>query len=185
MSRIPSMPPMGTGRRIQIAHLETIKEDIRNEIKKRIEQRDKYSYQLTLSLGAILSIAFSKYGEVIIVAPLVSIYFTTLILYSYRIHSILAQYLRKEIEPLLADLCGTPPDIEWETYYEAQKLKPGIREAFFKATLWPVYVMSLIFLCTTDSVLKMRPMAIALGVAMLISLVAIIVITQHFRKVKG
>jgi len=132
-----------------IAHLETIRQDVRDEIKRRIEQRDKYSIQLSIALGAIVAVAFSTTGlrMVLIAAPLVSIYFTVLILYSYRIHSVLAGYLRERIEPELAQRCGTPLDIELETYYYNQtKEMPGIRQGFFVVALWVTSVLSLVYL---------------------------------------
>lgn len=135
-----------------IAHLETIRQDIRDETKRRIEQRDKYSIQLTIALGALVAVSFSTTGlrMVLIAAPLVSIYFTVLILYSYQVHRILAKYLRCKIEPELARLCGTPPEKEWETYYKSQDV-PGIRRRFFLVALWVVSALSLIYLWMTDS----------------------------------
>lgn len=132
-----------------IAHLEVIRQDIRDEIKRRIEQRDKFSIQLTFSLGAIVAVSFSTtgFGKVLIAAPLVSIYFTMLIIYSYRLHDLLAAYLREEIEPKLARLCGTSLEIEWETYYKDKKHeKPGMRRAFFLFALWVVCIGSLVYL---------------------------------------
>jgi len=130
-----------------ITHFETLRQDIRDEIKRRIEQRDKYSIQMTIALSALIAVSFSATGlrMVLIAAPLVSIYFTVLILYSYRVHDILAKYLREEIEPELARLCGTPPNKEWETYYKTQNV-PGIRRQFFLFALWAVYALSLLYL---------------------------------------
>lgn len=122
-----------------IVHLEALRDDARSEIKQRIGQRDKYSVQMTLALGAIVGIGFASPSEsivsVLIAAPLVSIYFTTLILYSYRIHRLLARYLRESLEPELARVCGTSIDLEWETFY-AEHSVPGIRRTFFLAALW-------------------------------------------------
>jgi hypothetical protein len=84
---------------------------------------------------------------VLIEAPLVSIYFTVLILYSYRVHDVLARYLRDEIEPTLAYLCGTQPEKELETYYSHKtKEEPGIRRRFFLVALWGVCILSLTYL---------------------------------------
>lgn len=130
-----------------LAHFETLRQDIRDETKRRIEQRDKYSIQLSIALGALVAVSFSwtNLRMVLIAAPLVSIYFTVLILYSYRVHDVLAKYLRKEIEPELARLCGTPPEKEWETYYKTQEVV-GIRRWFFLVALWVVCALSLIYL---------------------------------------
>lgn len=130
-----------------LKHLEAIKQDIRDEVKKRIEQRDRYSVQLTIALGALVAIAFGPtgFGKALVAAPLVSIYFTVLILYSYRIHRILARYLRENIEPELARLCGISPEMEWENYYAAHAV-PGIRQIFFICALWIVCLASLLYL---------------------------------------
>ncbi|SRR6266849_1862440 len=135
-----------------ISHLEALRMDSRNEIKDRIKQRDNYSIQLTIALGAIVAVSFSPNGFVraLMAAPLVSIYFTVLILYSYRVHRLLAQYLREEIEPELARLCGTLPAKGWETYYSGHTI-PGIRRVFFMGALWVICFVSLSYLWLTQN----------------------------------
>jgi len=134
------------------AHLETLRADVRDEIKRRIEQRDKFSIQLTISLGAILAVAFSKpdLSRVLVAAPLVSIYFTVLILYSYRIHKVLTRYLREKLEPELASVIGSSTDFELETYYSKHAVA-GIRKTFFLAALWVVTLSSLAYLFASES----------------------------------
>ena len=90
-----------------------------------------------------MAVAFGATGfdKVLIAAPLISIYFTVLIFYSYRVHNVLALYLRDELEPALADRCGTPPDLEWERFYRGQAV-PGIRETFFLVALWVVFLLT-------------------------------------------
>jgi len=133
-----------------IAHLEAIRIDIRDEIKRRIEQRDKYSIQLTIALAALVAISLSTgFGKALLAAPLVSIYFTVLILYSYRVHSILARYLCEEIEPELSLRCETPSEKEWETWYQKQEV-PGIRRSFFLRALWVVTSISLFYLWVAE-----------------------------------
>lgn len=52
---------------------------------------------------AFSGVAFDRgVDKVLIAAPLVSIYFTTLVLYSYRIHRILSRYWRDVIADKLA-----------------------------------------------------------------------------------
>jgi hypothetical protein len=132
----------------KLSHLEAIRDDVRDEVKRRIQQRDQYSMQLTVALGAIAVGAFSASGtpRLFILAPLVAIYFTALILYSYRIHDSLASYLRTEIEPLFEDLTGLSKTVEWETWYQASGRVPGVRRWFFVAEMWTVTVVSLAFL---------------------------------------
>ena len=136
-----------------IAHFETLRQDVRDEIKRRIEQRDKYSIQMTMALGALVAVSFSMTGlrMVLIAVPLVSLYFTVLILYSYRIHRLLAQYLRDEVEPELARGYGIDRDKEWENYYKKHEV-PGIRRWFFLLTLWAVTLMSLVYLWLQENV---------------------------------
>lgn len=164
-----------------IAHLEAIRQDIRDEIKRRIQQRDRYSIQLTIALGAIVAVSFStpNFGKVLIAAPLVSIYFTMLILYSYRVHRISAEYLRCKIEPELARLCETSPDIEWETHYNTLAV-PGIRELFFKWALWLVTVLSLTYLWTVES--KNCGFIIVLGLTTAAYIGTALWITLVFRR---
>lgn len=148
-----------------VEHLEALREDMRSEIKQRIKQRDDYSVQLTITLAAILSIAATATGSstdsatketitrfahrVLVAAPLVSIYFTVLILYSYRIHKILATYLRAEIEPELASLCSIPATKEWESYYIKHAV-PGIRRSFFIGSLWTVCIFSPLYVAFVE-----------------------------------
>lgn len=138
-----------------INHLEALRQEVRDEIKLRIEQRDKYSIQLTVALSALLALSVTNttnqvtvFGftyRILLAAPLVSIYFTTLILYSYRIHKLMAKYLREEIEPELSQLCGTVIKKEWEHYYQNHAV-PGIRKSFFLGTLWLVCIGSSVFI---------------------------------------
>lgn len=168
----------------EINHLESIREDIRDEIKKRIEQRNRYSIQLTIALGALTAIAFSKSDRamVLIAAPLVSIYFTMLILYSYRIHKICAQYMRDKLEPELARLCTSDPELEWETYYSRQRVKPGIRKKFFIFTLWAITILTWIYLYVqhTDKLASQN----VVGILSLLYIIAVYTITRIFYKRK-
>jgi len=163
-----------------IAHLETLRADIRDEIKRRIEQRDKFSIQLTIALSVIVGVAFSQqgFGRALIAAPLVSIYFTVLILYSYEVHRVLARYLREEIEPALSSLCDTSPDLEWEGYYARHEV-PGIRKQFFISALWAVLLVSLAYLFARES--SDKGFLIVLTVVGSIYLVACVVVSWTFR----
>jgi len=172
--------PLSVAEDKAIEHLERIRQDIRDEIKRRIEQRDKYSIQLTIALGAIIAISLPPDGfkGALIAAPLVSIYFTMLILYSYRIHRILSSYLRNEIEPELARLCGVSPQKEWEIYYES-KAVPGLRKNFFMLALWVVCVLSLTYLWFTQ---RDQFGCVVLAVATVIYSAATIAITVAFWR---
>lgn len=78
-----------------------------------------------------------------------AIIFTVLILYSYRIHAVLAGYLFEHVEPELQRLSGTSVP-GWETYYLwNRKQVPGIRRWFFVVSLWVVTGVSLAFVYPT------------------------------------
>lgn len=163
-----------------LSHLETLRADVRDEIKRRIEQRDKYSIQLTVSLAAILAVAFSKpdLARVLVAAPLLSIYFTVLILYSYRIHHVLVRYLRDVLEPELSAAAGCSVEFEIETYY-AHHAVPGIRRTFFIAALWVVSTTPMVFLFVYEASGSFR---YVLGVLATLYLIACAAITWGFRK---
>jgi len=134
-------------KKLKISHLENICHDIRDEIKKRIKQRDNYSIQQIISLGVIAGVAFSKseFIYVLLIAPPISIYFTMLIIYSYRLHDILTEYLREKIEKPLALLCDTPVENEFEIHYK-KLTRPGIRRDFFVCLMWVVVISPLAYL---------------------------------------
>ena len=128
-------------RKIQIAHLEAIREDLRGEIKQRIVQRDTYIIQVSLGLAAVVGFASAQNKPgLVILAPLVSLYYTYLIAYSYRVHEAQTKYLREVLEPSLRSLCATAND-EWETWYQA-KMAPGRRRNFLVWGFWAVCVLS-------------------------------------------
>ena len=124
-------------------HLEKIRDDTRDEIKKRIRQRDIYSIQLTIALATILGISHYN-SDVIILVPLVSIYFTVLILYSYVIHNHLTTYLRTKIEPKFSNLLSLPVNIEIETYMKNEH-KTGVRKYFFIIVLVTITIIVALF----------------------------------------
>jgi hypothetical protein len=183
------------GSSVRFVHLLSLRDDIRGEIKTRIQQRDSYSIQLIVALGVIFVVAFAQHGldKVLIAAPLVSIYFTMLILYSYRIHDVLARYLRLEIEPRLADLVINDSerdssrglrwrhDLEWESWYISHgRLRPGLRRSFFYwislattiatlAYLWALYFNEATF----------RVVLIAMSAGYFVSLLTLTLVFRH------
>jgi hypothetical protein len=174
-----------TDRQAAIEHLEALRLDLRGEIKTRIEQRDKYSIQLTVALAAIVALSASSGSStlnlqrVLIAAPLVSIYFTTLILYSYRIHRVIAGFLRTQVEPNLAQLCGTPPEQEWETYYQRHTV-PGIRQTFFIAALWIICLATPVILFFVER--EQGEFILPLAIISIVYLAAAGLITKAFWK---
>lgn len=148
-----------------LKHFQNLRQDIREEMKYRIQQRDTYSIQMTLALGTLVGVAATSVAtqnpsasvtsilnlayRALIAAPLISIYYTTLILYSYRIHRLLSKYLREVIEPELSRLYESPIDVEWENWY-AKNAVPGIRRSFFLGSLWVVCILSPIYIAFSE-----------------------------------
>jgi hypothetical protein len=103
----------------KIAHIEAIRTDLRDEVKRRIEQRDAYSIALATASGGAVAVALSNpdFRPAFAAIPLFFLFFTHLLHYSYRVHNRIVRFLRTEIEPELANLCETPRWVEWENYY--------------------------------------------------------------------
>lgn len=135
----------------RLERLGSLWNEARCEIRQRIEQRDKYSIQLTVALAALVAVAFSKpeLRRVLLAAPLASLYFTVLILYSYRVHDALARYARDVLEPRIAAAVGNDVKTEWENFYATLHV-PGIRRVFFVWALWVVLSLSMIYLFLTE-----------------------------------
>ncbi len=132
-------------------HLEMLWRDARDEIKMRIQQRDKFSIQLVLALSTIVAVSFSRkeFWWILILVPLVSTYFTMLILYSYKIHAILVKYIQEELEPKLSKFYRISQENEWETYYKKNAV-PGIRQYFFLISMWVINASVLIYLWVNE-----------------------------------
>lgn len=131
-------------------------------------------------MGAIVAFSFSKDGfrMALVAGPLVSIYFTVLILYSYRIHAVLSDYMRSQIEPAIAKAAGTEPNIELETWYKTRAV-PGIRRSFFVATLWAITTLTMTYLLLAERDNHFDEMV--LWCLAVVYLIAAISITYAFR----
>jgi hypothetical protein len=164
-----------------ITHLDHIRQDLRDEIKERIKQRDNYLIQLTIALGIIIGISFSRVGlgKAVLAAPLVTIYFMVPILESYRVHHIITKYLREEIEPKLALLHEFPTENEWETYYNKNAVA-GIRRNFFMIILWVTSILSLAYLWLIERETSEFEMILLAASAVYIG--SVIWITKRFWK---
>lgn len=177
---------------LSITHLEAIRRDLRDEIKQRIRQRDQYVIQLTLAIGAILAISFTPVpissaswatiGPIsrkgVLLVPMISIYYTILILYSYRVHTQIAGYLHDKLELKMAELHGLDAGMEWEHYYKATNNKPGIRRRLFFGTLWTTSSLSMGYLWAHE--LTSEWFIRVLIVASLLYLLLMLWVTTHF-----
>lgn len=131
-------------------------DDNRREIEQRITQRDNFSIQFIVTSGALLSLSLLEFEYayfLILLWPLISLFFTVQIKYSYVIHNRIHYFLVNNIEPELAKIVGFSNDerinLCWETYCnrrsELKKAKtPGIREGFFDKACYVIPLISII-----------------------------------------
>ncbi|REJ92598.1 MAG: hypothetical protein DWQ29_04530 [Planctomycetota bacterium] len=161
-------------------HLEQLRRDARTEILQRIEQRDKFSIQLTIALAAIVAFSYSEQGSprMLFAAPIASLYYTVLILYSYAIHDVLAEYLRDRIEPDLAAQTGVDPSCGWETHYFG-KTRPGIRWQLFLWAHWAIAIGTSI-LAIYDRIQKDQDPVVDIFLMTTILLASLVVATPPF-----
>ena len=133
-----------------IHHLEEVYNDTRDEIKQRINQRDGFAIQYLVAVGAVVTailstdLQWSIYFTLLI--PLLAIFYSTQILYSYTMTDKLSKYIREELDPPIEKLLGTN---EWESYaWRTKKMSKvkttGIRKGFFRASMWVITILSLI-----------------------------------------
>ncbi len=176
----------------QLLNAFLLRDDIRGEIKTRIQQRDAYSIQLIVGLGVIFGAAFAQHGleRVLVAAPLLAMYFAMLILYSYRIHDVLVRYLRDEVEPFIAKVVTATTvatdesarwteHLEWENWYASKgRLRPGLRRRFFYWVAWLTTVGALAYLWVierTDVTFQ-----VVLAITTIAYLIALLVLTRVF-----
>jgi hypothetical protein len=180
---------------LRYEHFETMWKDVRDEVKLRIRQRDTYSIQMTVALGTIVGLAttatattmdnntntsiISYAYRAMVAAPLIAIYYTTLILYSYRIHRLLAKYTREVLEPEMAKICRTKPDWEWESWY-CQNAVPGIRKSFFMVSLWVMTIGSPVYVAFAEK--WQGPFLLPLAIISGLYLIAALWVTIQFWK---
>lgn len=147
----------------KISHYERVKEDVRSEIKMRIKQRDNFAIQSVIMLVLLCGVGFAgkEYNQVLIVAPLLSVFYTMFILHSYRKHDLLARYVREVLDPQLATLCKINPAHEWHSY-EFKAAKSSALRSFYLLAMWVVCLGLMTFLWfNTDSGFKLTLYIIA------------------------
>ena len=132
-----------------LGHLESIQDDVRGEIKQRINQRDGFAIQYLVSVGAVITAVLSTNLDVsiyfLLVAPLLAIFYTTQILYSYSMTDKISNYIINKLDRPIEKILGTE---EWESYSWRTKQKTktrttGIRKDFFRGSMWVVTLICL------------------------------------------
>lgn len=174
----------------RIRYLEMMRSDLRDEVKQRITQRDNYAVQMVVALGVILVGVLSFNGNTIFLlfAPLVTLYYTFLILASYRVHRKIGDFFRGHLNPEINRICDIPPELDWETFYRSTAKKiGGMRIVFFsRVVMWVVNLISisyLLFVEITKEKLDV-PKMIFIGIIIIVYLVLMIIVSKEFSKLR-
>lgn len=85
--------------------------------------------------------------------------------------------IREEIEPRLADICGTPLEVEWEVYYKKHAV-PGIRQSFFLWVTWIVCTLVPFYLIVSEWISSTPVFRVALIILSATYLIAAIATTR-------
>lgn len=122
-------------------------DELRNEIKLRIQQRDNLAIQYIVSLGVLSGIAFTEYKYTcfaVLLIPLITIFFSVQIFSSYSVHDRLVKFIREHIEVNLGEILEIEkenlPNYFWEQFCEKDRIRhkvknPGSRKFFFQMLL--------------------------------------------------
>ena len=171
--------------------------EVRSEIQSRINQRDTFAIQFIVGSGAIITIGFLDFqysAYLFFLLPVIALFYSIQILYSYTIHDRCHKFLSTNIEPEIAkELSLNKNDEErlmWEEYCDAESKKiktksPGIRKSFFEIAIFvvPVIASSLFFLLA--SYRKLHEwwiiLIIAVSICLLFELISFLVI-RKFNK---
>ena len=93
-------------------------DDLRDELKQRIAQRDTLSIQCVIAITAVISLAVTTKKELLfMLLPFVMIFFTSQIYESYRVHERLVEFLRENIEKQISINVSLEAEQSlWENY---------------------------------------------------------------------
>lgn len=123
-------------------------EDLRDEIKKRMDQRTHISYFVIAMTSGALGLYVSLREPLILVfTPSILIYWLLIIDSSYTHHREIIQYIREKIEgmklPMLIERASDEDGwIYWETYYSKdRKRRYSSRFKIYVALSWIIYIL--------------------------------------------
>jgi hypothetical protein len=147
----------------RLEHYDNVRNDMRDEVKRRISQRDRFGIQCFITIGALL-IAATQMHWVLLTIPAIAIYYTMQIFYSYQMHDVIIAYLKNVVEKCTQSLlrgeeCNdeeAPQWMEWEEFLEKNRNKENtertprkrsmfqaIRRNFFLLVMWVVTIASI------------------------------------------
>ncbi len=127
-------------------------DDLRSEIKQRITQRDSFAIQFVVTSLTIFTVALNnKICHTLLLLPIISLFYSSMILSSYRIHARLAEFTREHIELQLSKALAIekPSEFFWESYCAKERAitlnnKIGIRKLFFSLILMCMPIITFI-----------------------------------------
>lgn len=130
-------------------------DELRDELKMRIQQRDNLAIQFIVIVGVLSGIAFTDYSYAyfsILIIPLMTLFFSIQIFSSYEVHDRLVKFICEHIEVELGRVLEVNErklyNYFWEQYCkkdrEMHNVKmPGGRKGFFQ-----ILLMIIPFLCS-------------------------------------
>lgn len=148
----------------QLEYLITTHESVRGEIQMRIGQRDSFAVQFLASGSATLALGWMNFKFapfLFFLLPLITLFFSVQILYSYTIHDRCHKFLTEEIEPAIANILQFKSykrdRLMWECYCKDEAKRntiknPGIRKSFFEkfSLLVPLFASGLFLLVSLE-----------------------------------
>ena len=134
-------------RKLQLKAVLTEYNDLRDEVKRRIDHRTHISYfVITVILGTLGLYITSENPLVVVIIPPIVMYWLFIIDSSYSHHLDITEYIRKRIEEKkLPELIEKFNDeegwINWETHYFNEKKTYSSRFMVYVLLSWIVYVI--------------------------------------------
>ena len=175
--------------------LKQIYSGCRGEIEMRITQRDNFAIQFIVAVGAVFTLGFLDFTYapfLFFILPLVTIFYTVQILYSYTIHDRLHKFLVSEIEPEIARQLNFSDEEKnkycWESFCEMDSKQkgistPGIRKGFFiKASFTMPTIAAVLFIGTAISKTLFSKALFALIIGLLVDIVFTFIIFMILHK---
>ena len=135
---------------VKLVHYDNLRQDIRDEMKQRITQRDNLAIQFFVFMGVIITGTIAATEYLLLLLPFVAFYFTTQILYSYRIHYALKCFLVERVEKNIIRIIDSDDRSEWQSFIDnpddgnSRAISTGVRKNFFIGCIWVVSLGSII-----------------------------------------
>lgn len=132
---------------IAIGHLEEVRREIQEDIRRYRSSRDMYLIQLLVIIGALTGLVITNYDNMqlmvmaLLIIPIPVLVFTYHTLSSHMVYSHGINYLQYVLEPNFEKLTGCPRKIEWTAYRNA---KVGGIDLWLALLLVFMYIVSVI-----------------------------------------